>query len=239
MTIEVAIEFGGAHQLYSHSKQWLSSQKASQCGGGSMLAYGRAPDSDRFLSDARAGSAEALGRALEACRGYLLLVAEKKLGADLRAKGGASDLVQDTFLEAQRDFGRFRGTSQREFQGWLRRILIHNLGVFANRYRDTDKRDIEREVGFVGTGSTGQHAFDPPASTVSPSAKLVAREEAEALRAALQKLPDDYRQAIMLRLEGNLTFEQIGHELGCSEEAARKVWVRAMECLRQQWASVP
>ena len=86
--------------------------------------------------------------ALEACRDYLLLVAEKRLGTDVRAKAGASDLVQDTFLEAQRDFGQFRGNSRREFRHWLRRILVHNLGSFTTQYRDTGKRDVHREVGY-------------------------------------------------------------------------------------------
>src|SRR5438105_7704898 len=58
-----------------------------------------APDAARRLAQARAGSREALGQALEACRRYLLRIAEDDLDPALRAKGGASDLVQQTFLE--------------------------------------------------------------------------------------------------------------------------------------------
>ena len=57
-----------------------------------------------WLQAARDGSREAMGNLLEACRAYLLLVANRELAADLRAKGGASDLVQDTFLEGHRNF---------------------------------------------------------------------------------------------------------------------------------------
>jgi RNA polymerase sigma-70 factor (ECF subfamily) len=74
----------------------------------------RSHDVARYLPEARAGSPEALGRALEGCRLYLLALAERELDAGLRAKGGASDLVQETFLEAQRDFARFRGDSEAE-----------------------------------------------------------------------------------------------------------------------------
>jgi RNA polymerase sigma-70 factor (ECF subfamily) len=205
-----------------------------------LFGSGRVPDRDELLHDARDGSPEALGRALEAYRGYLLLVAEKKLGADVRAKGGASDLVQETFLEAQRDFAQFRGKSRGEFRLWLRRILLHNLGVFTSQYRDTGKRDVTREVKLVDAGSQGEPVFDVAApSASSPSAKVVAREEAEALKAALAKLPDDYRRAITLRLDKSLTFSQLGQELGRTEEAARKIWVRAMESLRQAWVSAP
>ena len=55
------------------------------------------------LAAARAGSREALGRVLESCRGYLLLIAQQELDPALQARGGASDLVQQTFLEAQAD----------------------------------------------------------------------------------------------------------------------------------------
>src|SRR6516162_3607856 len=105
-----------------------------------------APETDKLLAAARAGSAEALGKALETCRRYLLLVAERRLDPKLRAKGGASDLVQETFLEAQRDFDAFRGTSEAELLAWLSRLLLNNVGNFARRYRGTDKRDVGREV---------------------------------------------------------------------------------------------
>src|SRR5262245_26207367 len=70
-----------------------------------------AANAARWLPAARAGSSEALGQVLEACRGYLLLIAGQELEPALRAKGGASDLVQQTFLEAQRDFAGFHGTT--------------------------------------------------------------------------------------------------------------------------------
>ena len=77
-------------------------------------------DCGRWLPEARAGSHEALGQALEACRAYLLLIANQQIDPHLRAKGGASDLVQETFLEAQRDFTHFQGDGIEQFQAWLR-----------------------------------------------------------------------------------------------------------------------
>src|SRR6516165_4598279 len=94
------------------------------------------------LAAARSGSREALGQALEACRGYLHLLAQRELDPDLRAKGSASDLVQETFLEAQKDFGRFVGESEDELLAWLRQMLVHNLLNFTRRYRTTQKRKL-------------------------------------------------------------------------------------------------
>src|SRR6516164_9512157 len=98
-----------------------------------------ARDAGRWLAEARAGDRHALGQALEACRRYLLLVAERQLDPYLRAKGGASDLVQETFLEAQCVFRAFAGTSEAELRAWLRRLLLNNLGHFPRRYRATGK----------------------------------------------------------------------------------------------------
>src|SRR5262245_10155176 len=51
-----------------------------------------APSAEGRLDAARAGSVDALGQLLEACRAYLLLIAEHELHHSLQAKGGASDL---------------------------------------------------------------------------------------------------------------------------------------------------
>src|SRR5258708_34556565 len=109
-----------------------------------------------WLSTARAGSHEALGRALDSCRNYLLRVAERHLDPKLRAKGGASDLVQETFLEAQRDFGGFHGNSEQELLAWLSRVLLNNLGNLYRRYGETDKRDFNRRLPLqTGRASPG------------------------------------------------------------------------------------
>src|SRR5437762_14358353 len=114
------------------------------------MAHDDPVDLHEWLSSARNGSPDALGVALESCRAYLLLVANQELDSGLQAKGGASDLVQETFLEAHRDFPGFEGSSADELRGWLRKILLHNLANFARHYRDTDKRKLAREVGLPG-----------------------------------------------------------------------------------------
>src|SRR5262245_48250334 len=96
-------------------------------------------EAGQLLAAARSGSREALGLLLDTCRRYLLLVADRELAQELKAKGGASDLVQETFLEAQRDFAGFQGSSEDEFRAWLRRLLLNNLANFARRYRETTK----------------------------------------------------------------------------------------------------
>jgi RNA polymerase sigma-70 factor (ECF subfamily) len=195
----------------------------------------RGENADCLLAAARGGSREALGNALEAWRRYLLAIAEGQLDADLRGKGGASDLVQETFLEAQRDFERFRGSSPDELRAWLRQVLLNNVGAFTRRFRATSKRSVGLEV-VIHAGRSSAGPGEPlAASNLSPSGIAIEREQASALRRALERLPDDYKRVVVLRFEEGRSFDEIGDLTDRSPDAARKVWARAMERLRHEW----
>jgi DNA-directed RNA polymerase specialized sigma24 family protein len=84
---------------------------------------------------------------LEQYRSYLKLLADLQLNPQLKVKEGASDIVQQTMLEAHRDLGGFRGKSDAELRAWLKTILTHNLLSVARHYR-RDKRAAEREVSL-------------------------------------------------------------------------------------------
>jgi RNA polymerase sigma-70 factor, ECF subfamily len=191
------------------------------------------------LAAARTGCSEALGEALEACRAYLLLVANRQLDPELRAKGGASDLVQQTFLEAQRDFAQFQGTSLDELRAWLRQILVHNLASFGRRYRATGKRAVGREQALEPETPSGERGAGVAADTPSPSGRAMAQEQAEALRRALERLPEDYRQVVTLRYQEGRAFPEIAARMRRSENAVRKLWFRAIERLQQELGASP
>jgi RNA polymerase sigma-70 factor (ECF subfamily) len=186
------------------------------------------------LTAARAGSREALGQALEACRAYLLKIAEHDLDPALRPKGGASDLVQQTFLEAQRDFGRFAGRSEEELLAWLRQLLRNNLANFARDFRQTGKRRIDREVALDTPDSSAGLAGQLPADATSPSGQAATDEQAELLRRAMDRLPEDYRRVLKLRYQEGRSFEEIAGLIGRSPNAARKLWARAVEALETE-----
>jgi RNA polymerase sigma-70 factor (ECF subfamily) len=194
------------------------------------------------LPAARAGSQEALGEILEACRRYLLGIANREFDAGLRAKGNPSDLVQETFLEAQRDFPNFRGTTETELFTWLRRILLHNLANFIRRYRQTTKRQIDREVLLTPPDSAsipGRAAIQLAAGTPTPSQQMMAGEEARELHEAIDRLPDDYRQVLRLRYLDDRSFEEIGQIMRRSANAVRLLWGRAVERLQRELEPEP
>src|SRR5215471_20701156 len=83
-------------------------------------------------------------RGLERFGSYLLLLARVRLDPMVRAKVGASDIVQQTLLAAHRDRAQFRGRTVGEQAAWLRQILARHL---ANVRRDLrrERRDVARE----------------------------------------------------------------------------------------------
>lgn len=179
------------------------------------------------LTAARSGSREALGELLERYRNYLLLIAQQEMDPALNAKVGPSDLIQETFLEAQRDFQHFHGHSEPELLAWLRQLLHNNLANLARFYRDTAKRDIQREVPLDLLG-------EPRADTVTPGEQAAAAEQATRLQDALGRIPADYREVLLLRCRDNCSFEEIGRRLNRSANAAQKLWARAVERLRTE-----
>ena len=76
--------------------------------------------SGALLSAAKAGKPEALGELLNLYANYLTILSASQLDDKLRGRVSPSDVVQETYAEASRDFGQFRGSTSREFVAWLR-----------------------------------------------------------------------------------------------------------------------
>jgi RNA polymerase sigma-70 factor (ECF subfamily) len=193
-----------------------------------------AKDFTRCLAAAREGSIAARGQVLEACRAYLFMIAQQQLDPGLQAKGGASDLVQQTFLAAAEHFEQFRGTTEAELLGWLRQALLNNLAKFKRTYRQTAKKQAALETPLAA----GSSSTDPQGTVMdagpSPSQEAMAREDAAAVRLALDRLPEDYRQVILLRHQEELSFEEIGRLMKRTANAAEKLWARAVRRMREE-----
>ena len=181
---------------------------------------------EKWIAQARAGCPEALGRLLDMCRRYLLLVANHELAPKFRAKVAPSDIVQDTLMKAGREFSHFLGDSEEELLRWLRRIL-HNTVANVHRHFETGKRGVGREVPLkTASDALLQSALK---DTETPSMHAQAHEQDEQLQRALRELPDHYRQVLRLHSSEGLTFGQIADELESTPDAIRKLWGRAVE----------
>jgi RNA polymerase sigma-70 factor (ECF subfamily) len=191
---------------------------------------------DGRIAAARRGDREEVGRAIESCRTYLLLVAERRLPADLKVKDGASDLVQETLLEAQRCFGRFEGRTVTDLRAWLRRLLLNKVSHAARRYLGTAKRRLGRELSLDAELDRDGVANALAIDQTSPGTVAARREQEATMVAALDRLPERMRRAVLWRHHEGCSFDEIGRRLGCSNVAARKVWLRALQQLQREFA---
>ena len=76
---------------------------------------------------------------------YLRLLAARQLDVSLATRLSASDIVQQTQLEAFRDFGLFRGHTEEQFVGWLKSILTNNVAQATHTHILAKKRTVRRE----------------------------------------------------------------------------------------------
>jgi RNA polymerase sigma-70 factor, ECF subfamily len=189
-------------------------------------------DVEKWIVQARAGNRDALGRLLDTCRHYLLLISGQELAPALRAKVAPSDIVQDSLLEAGRDFPCFRGETEEELLGWLRSILRNNVAN-THRHFEADKREVAREIA-LGDGAADALLHGARQQTETPSVQVRAREQDQQLQRAMQRLSEHYRQILLLHAAEGLTFVQIAEKLGSTADAVRKQWGRAVEELAKQ-----
>ncbi len=120
-----------------------------------------------------------------------------------RDRHAAEDLTQETFLKAFAGLGRFQpGTN---FAAWLFRIGHNN---FANHYRAAQRSRMPL-------------AETLPARNQGPAEEAQSREAVRSIAGALGRLPPEYRAALLLRVDEDLSFRQIADVLGLTEETAR------------------
>jgi RNA polymerase sigma-70 factor, ECF subfamily len=198
-------------------------------------------DPEQLLREARVGNAATLGQLLELYRRYLALLARVQIGQRLQGKADASDLVQETFLEAHRQFGNFRGTTEAQFVCWLRKILAANLADLLRRYLGTQGRDVRLEREIEGAFDQSSVLLDRGlvAEQSSPSQQASGREQAVLLADALAQLPDDYREVLVLRHLEGLSFPDVARRMGRSLDSVEKLWMRALARLRQRVGGTP
>lgn len=194
---------------------------------------------ESLLHAARDGGTEKLGELLQLYVNYLKILATTQLDTKLRTRISPSDVVQDTLLEAHRDFHQFRGRSEPELQGWLRKILIHNIGRVVERHVLAEKRNVRREVSLDRVHRSMErssiHLRQIADSGDSPSDAAQQGEHTRMLADHLADLQEDYQQVIVLRNLEGLPFKDVAESMGRSCGAVRMLWLRAIDALRDKF----
>jgi RNA polymerase sigma-70 factor, ECF subfamily len=192
-------------------------------------------DPEQLLHQARAGDGTTLGRLLELYRSYLVILARVQIGCRLQGKVDASDVVQEAFLGAYRDFPQFRGTTEQEFLSWLRRVLASVLANLVRHYQGTQRRDVrlERQLDAELEQSSQALEANLVSAQSSPSQQAIRREQSVLLAEALGRLPEEWRELLILRHLEGLSFPEVARRLGRTVDSVKKQWPRALASLRR------
>ena len=149
-----------------------------------------------------------------------------------KPRGSPSDLVQEVFLDAQKVFHQFRGTTEAELVAWLQGLLGHKRSNFIRAFRGSEKRRVGREQPQPTGSEVNQERNRELVSTSpGPDDEAAFHESVERCQQAIDKLPAEQRELIRMRLEGKLAYSAIGRRLGVSDEAVRKMVGRVLRAV--------
>ena len=161
----------------------------------------------------------------------LLAVIEMRMGKFLQGRLSPEDIYQEAIEHAWRDRGGFSWNGPKSFRRWL-------LAIIDNRLRDAADREYALKRGG------GRHAISlnganngvlpsPILDSVTPSRLAVAREQAAAIRAALDTLHADVREVVRLRVLEQVPVEEVAAHLGIGVSAVRHRLARGAAAYRQ------
>jgi RNA polymerase sigma-70 factor (ECF subfamily) len=151
-------------------------------------------------------------------------------------EGDAADVLQETFLQVYRKLATFRGHSR--FGTWLYRVAT-NAALMHRRARS--RRPTEPLDGFLPCfDENGLHAASPTELQAAASVELQLdrRRLAEKALAAIDRLPDTYREAFVLRDLEEMPTAQVADVLGLEPAAVRQRVHRARMMLRGYLAAL-
>jgi RNA polymerase sigma-70 factor (ECF subfamily) len=174
---------------------------------------------------------ESSDRPLERYREYLRLLARLQMDPRLRRKLDPSDVVQQTLVKAHENWAQFRGQSEAELAGWLRRILANTLADAVRKFR----RELALEMSLeqaLGESSARLEAW-LAADQSSPSQRAARHEEMLRLAEALALLPEDQRVVVELHHLQGCLLADIAARLDRSEAAVAGLLRRGRKKLRE------
>ena len=177
----------------------------------------------------RNGDAEAFSLLFQKYRPRLAVLIHYKLSPELRPRIEVDDILQDVFLAASSEIGKFTYRSPGSFMCWLSSIADHVI-IDAIRFQSRQKRHAAEMLRFR---SESNPDGPEPLDTQTPSRLFAEKEAVRRLLERLSALPEDYRQAILLAKVEGLSSQEMAERLGKSREAVALLLHRAVQRFRE------
>jgi len=190
------------------------------------------PHVETLLGESCRGDAAAREELLALYRPYLRLVAGRRLPRVVQKRVDASDIAQQTLIDAVRGLPEFRGQSEPEFTAWMLKLLERNL-LQSVRNNMLGKRDVRLEQIWTDESGSAQMVWHSLADDESsPMGNVVRGEEALQLALALDKLPEDQRTAVEMRYIAQQSLQEIAIEMGRSVGSVAGLIRRGVEAMQ-------
>lgn len=185
-------------------------------------------DLTTLLRDAKEGKRDARDRLFARAADRVLLYARMRLGAKLRARVDAMDVLQETFMHAHLDWHRFEASNQELDRGlaqWLCAIAENRIRDLAD-WHGAARRNVGREARDVT-----MVLRDLQRSGHGPATSMVRRDERDRVSDAVETLADEDREVLLLRHFEGLTLDAVAERTGRSASSVRRALGRAVQQL--------
>ena len=205
---------------------------------GSLMDQNSA-ETARLIGQARGGDAAALNELFARHRDRLRRMVEMRLDRRLQGRVDASDVIQESFLDAARKLDGYLRDRPMPFYPWLRQLAWERL-VKLRRLHTADRRNVHREERpELPDASAVELAQRLVASVTGPVQRLVREELWTRVRSALDRLSAADREVLILRHAEQLSTREAAAVLGVSEAALKSRHLRALERLREALGGNP
>jgi len=157
---------------------------------------------------------------------------ERLIGRFVRDTDLVADVAQETFIRAYRALPQFRGESA--FYTWLYRIAVNTA---KKTLADLKRDPIITESALASARQDDEETYRPEhelSDGETPEAVLASREIAATVNKAIEALPDDLRQAILLREVEGLSYDEISEAMDCPIGTVRSRIFRAREAIAER-----
>lgn len=200
-----------------------------------MESKGPSEGEAALLAAAGTDRARVLGELFERHRQRLLRMVDIRMDPRLRARVGASDVLQEAFVEISQRVAKYLAKPDMPFFLWIRFITAQKLVALHRFHLFAKKRDVRRQQVYARAGF-------PPATSVAlvdrlaaggttPTQGLLRAEMRLQVEEALDRMSPVDREVLVLRHFEGLTNVETALELGIEKAAASKRYVRALERL--------
>ena len=189
------------------------------------------------------GDREALAMLFDHHRQRLWRIINFRLDSRLVGRVDADDILQESYLNAEKRIEHFLHDSPDGFFIWLRLIVNQTMIDVHRRHLGAQVRDASRERASAGGWSSESTSFSLShrllGHLTSPSYAALRAELSQQLNLALESMGDLDREVLALRHFEELTNSETAKVLDLSEQAASLRYVRALSRLKKVLTAIP